>query len=87
MMSPISDDEELALEMPSRPDPPPGGPDELDVTLTAATSTAPQGRIIDDSARGTIFWEVESSEDENDTVSVKSVEPEDPEEGLSLIHI
>ncbi|KAJ5425485.1 hypothetical protein N7465_000555 [Penicillium sp. CMV-2018d] len=84
MMSPISDDEELALEMPSRPDPPPGGPDELDVTLTAATSTAPQGRIIDDSVRGTIFWEVESSEDENDTASVKSVEPEDPEEGQTF---
>ncbi|KAJ5922690.1 hypothetical protein N7516_010393 [Penicillium verrucosum] len=83
MMSPISDDEELALEMPSRPDPPPSGPDELDVTLTAATLTAPQGRIIDDSVRGTIFWEVESSEDENEneTISVKSVEPEDPEEG------
>ncbi|KGO67692.1 Nucleotide-binding, alpha-beta plait [Penicillium italicum] len=79
MMSPISDDEELALEMPSRPDPPPG-PDELDVTVTAATSTAPQGRIIDDSVRGTIFWEVESSEDENDNASEKSVEPEDPEE-------
>ncbi|CAI7657177.1 uncharacterized protein N7487_009674 [Penicillium crustosum] len=84
MMSPISDDEELALEMPSRPDPPPGGPDELDVTLTAVTSTAPQGRIIDDSVRGTIFWEVESSEDENDTASVKSVEPEDPEEGQTF---
>lgn len=84
MVSPISDDEELALEMPSRPDPPPGGPDELDVTLTAATSTAPQGRIIDDSVRGTIFWEVESSEDENDNISEKSVEPEDPEEGQTF---
>ncbi|OQE20894.1 hypothetical protein PENFLA_c015G02276 [Penicillium flavigenum] len=83
MMSPISDDEELALEMPSRPEPPPG-PDELDVTLTAATSTAPQGRIIDDSARGTIFWEVESSDDENDDASEKSVEPEDPEEGQTF---
>lgn len=83
MMSPISDDEELALEMPSRPEPPPG-PDELDVTLTAATSTAPQGRIIDDSVRGTIFWEVESSEDENDDASEKSAEPEDPEEGQTF---
>ncbi|CAI7636088.1 unnamed protein product [Penicillium glandicola] len=84
MMSPISDDEGLALEMPSRPDPPPGGPDELDVTLTAATSTAPQGRIIEDSVRGTIFWEVESSEDENDNASEKSVEPEEPEEGQTF---
>jgi hypothetical protein len=83
MMSPISDDEELALEMPSRPEPPPG-PDELDVTLTAATSTAPQGRIIDDSVRGTIFWEVESSEDENDDASEKSAEPENPEEGQTF---
>ncbi|KAJ5124596.1 Nucleotide-binding alpha-beta plait [Penicillium bovifimosum] len=59
----------------------PGGPDDLDITLTAATSTAPQGRIINDSARGTIFWEVESSEDEEgDAHSEKSVEPEDPEE-------
>ncbi|CAG7953774.1 unnamed protein product [Penicillium salamii] len=76
MMSPISDDDDLALEMPSRPDPP--TPEDLDVILTAATSTAPQGRIIDDSARGTIFWEVESNED--DTHSEKSVEPDDPEE-------
>ncbi|KAJ5971150.1 uncharacterized protein N7479_001068 [Penicillium vulpinum] len=84
MMSPISDDEELALEMPSRPDPPLGGSDDLDVTLTAATSTAPQGRIIDDSVRGTIFWEVESSEDENDNSSEKSIDPEDPEEGQTF---
>ncbi|KAK5123965.1 hypothetical protein LTR85_002162 [Meristemomyces frigidus] len=31
---------------------------------TAATETAPKGRIIDDSARGTIFWEADLSEDE-----------------------
>jgi hypothetical protein len=66
MLSPISDDEELALEMPPRPEPLAGTTDELEVTTTAATSTAPKGRIIDDSARGTIFWEVESSEDEHD---------------------
>lgn len=33
---------------------------------TPATETAPKGRIIDDSARGTIFWEADrSEEDEN----------------------
>jgi hypothetical protein len=85
MISPISDDEELALEVPPRPDPPPADPDDLDVTLTIATSTAPPGRIIDDSARGTIFWEVESSGDENDdTRSEKSVEPDESEEGQSF---
>ncbi|KAJ5122834.1 Nucleotide-binding alpha-beta plait [Penicillium atrosanguineum] len=75
MLSPINDDEELALEMPPRPEPLTGAPDELDVTTTVATSTAPRGRIIDDSARGTIFWEVESSE-EDDARSEKSVEEE-----------
>ncbi|KAI1422640.1 YT521-B-like domain-containing protein [Xylaria sp. FL1777] len=34
---------------------------------TQATETCPRGRIIDDSARGTIFWEVER--DENDGIS------------------
>jgi len=78
MLSPINDDEELALEMPPRPEPLAGKSDELDVTTTAATSTAPKGRIIDDSARGTIFWEVESSEEE-DVRSEKSVEEEEAE--------
>lgn len=69
MVSPISDDEELALEVPPHPEPLRGTADELEVTTTAATATAPKGRIIDDSARGTIFWEVESSEDEHDECS------------------
>ncbi|CAK1368025.1 hypothetical protein CB0940_11275 [Cercospora beticola] len=32
---------------------------------TPATATAPKGRIIDDSARGTIFWEADHGEIEN----------------------
>lgn len=81
MLSPINDDEELALEMPARLEPLPSNVDELEVIPTSATSTAPKGRIIDDSARGTIFWEVESSEDEHDDArSEKSeVPPEEPE--------
>lgn len=44
---------------------------------TPATDFAPKGRIIDDSARGTIFWEIErdevdGSEDEDETHSNKS---------------
>lgn len=36
-------------------------PSDLPLTIpTPATSTAPKGRIIDDSARGTIFWEAET---------------------------
>ncbi|SMR57380.1 unnamed protein product [Zymoseptoria tritici ST99CH_3D1] len=34
---------------------------------TPATATAPKGRIIDDSARGTIFWEAEHSEEGDET--------------------
>ncbi|KAJ5946221.1 Nucleotide-binding alpha-beta plait [Penicillium verhagenii] len=81
MLSPINDDEDLALEMPARPEPLPGNVEELEVTPTLATATAPKGRIIDDSARGTIFWEVESLDDEYDEVrSEKSELPtEEPE--------
>lgn len=40
--------------------PPPSGAANVPVTIpTAATSTAPRGHIVDDSARGTIFWEAE----------------------------
>lgn len=48
---------------------------------TPATEFAPKGHIIDDSARGTIFWEAEYSDDEfiEDTVSeVGDPEPEPP---------
>jgi hypothetical protein len=34
--------------------------------LIPATSTAPKGRIVDDSARGTLFWEAVLSDNEND---------------------
>lgn len=75
MLSPISDDEDLALEMPTRPEPTSTAVvEELEVTLTPATTFAPKGRIIDDSARGTIFWEVESEEDLDDTRSERSLE-------------
>lgn len=32
-------------------------------TPTPATSSAPQGRIVDDSARGTLFWEADLPDD------------------------
>ncbi|PYH96999.1 hypothetical protein BO71DRAFT_396562 [Aspergillus ellipticus CBS 707.79] len=64
MMSPIQDDASLTLEMPPRLDNI-REPEPLDVTPAPATSTAPSGRIINDSARGTVFWEAESSEEES----------------------
>lgn len=38
-------------------------PDLPKAIYTPATETAPQGRIIDDSARGTIFWEALSNDE------------------------
>ncbi len=65
MMSAIRDDESLTLEMPPRPDHSPSNePDSPDVTPTPASTSAPNGRIINDIARGTIFWEADTSEDE-----------------------
>lgn len=36
------------------------------IISTPKSDTAPRGTIIDDSARGTIFWEAELSDEEND---------------------
>ena len=54
---------------------------------TPATATAPKGRIIDDSSRGTIFWEAESElesevefENEEDEGTGKSVDADYQEE-------
>ena len=44
---------------------------------TPATETAPKGRIIDDSARGTIFWEAES-EGSDRSASPIAEGPSDP---------
>lgn len=49
----------------STPSPqPPASNDGPKSIPTPATETAPRGRIIDDSARGTIFWEAEVNEEE-----------------------
>lgn len=58
MVSPINNDPEAAIEFAPKPQ------STSDVELpkaipTEATEFAPRGRIIDDSARGTIFWEAE----------------------------
>lgn len=43
---------------------------------TQATATAPKGRIIDDSARGTIFWEAEHSDDDGDDAASRNSQEE-----------
>lgn len=49
---------------------------------TPATETAPRGRIIDDSARGTIFWEAELSDEEE--AASPSKETDDSNGGQDL---
>jgi hypothetical protein len=61
MTSPISDDPGAAIEFAPKAQ----TVEDLDLPKaipTPATGFAPKGRIIDDSARGTIFWEAEVDE-------------------------
>jgi len=58
MASAINDDAAATIDAPVRPEVLDALPADLPVTIpTPATATAPKGHIIDDSARGTIFWE------------------------------
>jgi hypothetical protein len=61
MASSIVDEAVLGGSAPSLQ--PPNPSDGPRYTPTPATETAPRGRITDDSARGTIFWEAELSDD------------------------
>lgn len=59
MVSPINDDPTAAIEFAPKAQ----STSDLDLPRaipTEATEFAPKGRIIDDSARGTIFWEAEA---------------------------
>ena len=61
MTSPISDDPAAAIEFAPKAQTV-EDPDLPKAIPTPATGFAPKGRIIDDSARGTIFWEAEVDE-------------------------
>lgn len=88
MTSQINEDPSTAIELPPR-----AGvavvEQDLPITIpTPATETAPKGRIIDDSTRGTIFWEAISENAEEKTAdeakSEKSVdEIDDPTDAAS----
>jgi len=79
MISPINDDPAAAIEFAPKAQVT-NSVDLPKAIPTEATDTCPRGRIIDDSARGTIFWEVERDEPDgvSDTVS------EDSESAKSL---
>lgn len=64
MVSPISEDPEAAIQFAPKVQ----TANDMDLPKaipTEATEFAPKGRIIDDSARGTIFWEVEREDSES----------------------
>ncbi|KAF1915013.1 YT521-B-like domain-containing protein [Ampelomyces quisqualis] len=64
MTSPILEDNSPLVGSTPKPDNFMDAPDVPKSIPTPATEWAPRGKIIDDSARGTIFWEAELSETE-----------------------
>lgn len=70
MASPISDEAAAQLDWAPRAEAAAVGTEEGEVPRsipTPATQFAPKGHIIDDSARGTIFWEADVAEHEAET--------------------
>jgi hypothetical protein len=65
MASPILEDATSLIASPPKPDIA-DAPDVPKAIPTPATEHAPKGRIIDDSARGTIFWEADLSGSEGE---------------------
>ena len=68
MISHIRDEEAAQLDFTPREGSLLEDPDLPKSIPTAATEFAPRGRIIDDSARGTIFWEAENAEQDTEDV-------------------
>ncbi|TGO65089.1 hypothetical protein BCON_0004g00860 [Botryotinia convoluta] len=64
MISPINEDPAAAIEFAPKAQAV-EDPDLPKAISTPASEFAPKGRIIDDSARGTIFWEVEHDDSED----------------------
>ncbi|KAH5309283.1 hypothetical protein HBI11_102130 [Parastagonospora nodorum] len=64
MTSPILEDGSQVVGEAPKPENSVDAPDVPKSIPTSATEWAPRGKIIDDSARGTIFWEAELSETE-----------------------
>lgn len=64
MISPIDDESAAALDWAPKGETIIEDPDAPKSIPTAATEYAPRGRIIDDSARGTIFWEADPEDEQ-----------------------
>jgi hypothetical protein len=66
MTSPILEDATNLISPAPKPENIIDAPDVPKSIPTPATEFAPKGRIIDDSARGTIFWEAQLSDSEGE---------------------
>ena len=64
MASPIDEESSASLDWAPRGETVIDDPDIPRSIPTPATEHAPKGRIIDDSARGTIFWEADLDDDD-----------------------
>jgi hypothetical protein len=83
MASPIADDPDLIIH----PAPSLDVLDTVDVPKTIptpATEFAPRGRIIDDSARGTIFWEAELSDSDPEDADTDKMDGQAQNEAESM---
>lgn len=74
MTSPILEESPELIGSVTKPENIIDAPDVPKSIPTPATEWAPRGRIIDDSARGTIFWEAELSECELEEEDAEKVE-------------
>jgi hypothetical protein len=74
MVSPILEDGSRLVDSAPKPEAIVDAPDVPRSIPTPATEWAPRGKIIDDSARGTIFWEAELSESEGEEVTAVTTE-------------
>lgn len=85
MGSSIDDEATSKIEVPARTAPTVSSSADMPTTIpTPATEFAPKGRIIDDSARGTIFWEADidpaDEEQRGDDARVeRATDSDDPE--------
>ncbi|TIA45895.1 hypothetical protein D6C79_05374 [Aureobasidium pullulans] len=79
MLSPITSDSAApSASLRPRPQDLDNGPKSIP---TPATQWAPKGRVVDDSARGTIFWEVDNSESEEGADGIASQQPQEEKAG------
>lgn len=83
MASPILDDGSKFIGSAPKTENIINAPDVPKSIPTSATEWAPRGRIIDDSARGTIFWEAEISESDGEDEHAEKEEAPPADEDTS----